>query len=64
VKLAEAYGAMGIRVEKEEEVAGAIETAIKTDKPVFIDFLIEPEENVYPMVPAGAALKDMIGGLA
>jgi acetolactate synthase-1/2/3 large subunit len=64
VKVAEAYGAVGIRVEKEEEVAPAIEKAIKTPQPVFIDFRVEPEENVYPMVPAGAAIKDMIGGLA
>lgn len=64
VKVAEAYGAVGIRVEKEEEVAPAIEKAIKTPQPVFIDFRVEPEENVYPMVPPSAALKDMVGGLA
>ena len=63
VKVAEAYGAVGIRVEKKEEVAPAIKKAIKTPHPVFIDFKVEPEENVFPMVPAGAALKDMIGGL-
>jgi len=64
VKVAEAYGAMGIRVTKKEEVRPAIEKAIATDNVVFIDFHVEPEENVYPMVPAGEAIDKMIGGLA
>jgi acetolactate synthase-1/2/3 large subunit len=64
VKLAESYGAMGIRVTKKEEVRPAIEKALKTDNVVFIDFHIEPEENVYPMVPAGEAINRMIGGMA
>jgi len=61
VKLAESYGACGIRVTKQEEVAPAIERAIATDNVVFIDFRVEPEENVYPMVPAGEALNQMRG---
>ena len=64
VKLAESYGAVGIRVTKKEEVRPAIEKAIQTDNVVFIDFNIEPEENVYPMVPAGEAINRMIGGMA
>jgi len=64
VKLAEAYGAVGIRVTKKEEVRPAIEKALKIDNTVFIDFLIEPEENVFPMVPAGEAIDRMIGGMA
>ena len=64
VKLAESYGAFGIRVTKKEEVRPAIEKAISTDNVVFIDFHIEPEENVYPMVPAGEAINRMIGGMA
>ena len=64
VKLAESYGAAGIRVTKKEEVRPAIEKAISTDNVVFIDFNIEPEENVYPMVPAGEAINRMIGGMA
>ncbi len=64
VKLAESYGAMGIRVTKKEEVRPAIEKAIKTDNVVFIDFRINPEENVFPMVPAGEAINRMIGGMA
>ncbi|MEW6008692.1 MAG: biosynthetic-type acetolactate synthase large subunit [Candidatus Omnitrophota bacterium] len=64
VKLAESYGAAGIRVTKKEEVRPAIEKAIAIDNTVFIDFHIEPEENVYPMVPAGEAINRMIGGMA
>lgn len=64
VKLAESYGACGIRVSKKEEVRPAIEKALSIDNTVFIDFHIEPEENVYPMVPAGEAINRMIGGMA
>ena len=64
VKLAEAYGGVGIRVTKKEEVRPAIEKAIATDNVVFIDFLVEPEENVFPMVPAGEAINKIIDGLA
>lgn len=64
VKLAEAYGAAGIRVTKQSDVRAAIKKAIKIDNVVFLDFHVEPEENVYPMVPAGEALSRMIEGLA
>ncbi len=64
VKLAEAYGAVGIRVTKKEEVKSAIKKAIKVDNVVLLDFHIEEEENVYPMVPAGEAIDRMIGGMA
>jgi acetolactate synthase-1/2/3 large subunit len=64
VKLAESYGAVGIRATKKEEVRPAIEKAISTENTVFIDFHVEPEENVYPMVPAGEAINRMIDGLA
>jgi len=65
VKLAESYGAVGIRVTKKGEVRAAIEKALKTNNTVFIDFHIEQEENVFPMVPAGEAINKMIsGGLA
>lgn len=63
IKLAEAYGAIGIMVTKEEEVRPAIEMAIASPKPVMIDFRVAEEENVYPMVPAGAALTHMIDGM-
>ena len=64
VKLAESYGAVGIRVTKKEDVRKAIEKAVSIDNTVFIDFKVEEEENVYPMVPAGEALNRMIEGLA
>jgi len=64
VKLAESYGALGIRAAKKEEVRPAIEKALSVENTVFIDFRIEPEENVFPMVPAGEAINRMIGGMA
>jgi acetolactate synthase-1/2/3 large subunit len=64
VKLAESYGASGIRVTEKSEVRPAIEKALSIDNTVFIDFHIEPEENVFPMVPAGEAINRMIGGMA
>ncbi len=60
VKLAEAYGAVGLRATKPEEVEQVIITAMKTPKPVIMDFVVEQEENVYPMVPAGSAITEMI----
>ncbi len=60
VKLAEAYGAHGIRVEKTEDVEDAIRRALAITGPVFVDFRVEPEEDVYPMVPAGAPINNML----
>ncbi|MCM8825053.1 MAG: thiamine pyrophosphate-dependent enzyme, partial [Candidatus Omnitrophica bacterium] len=65
VKLAEAYGATGYRVTKKEELNKILIKALShKDGPVLVDCIVEPEENVYPMVPAGASLNEMIGGLA
>ncbi len=64
VKLAESYGALGIRVKEKNQVDAAIEKALEVDGPVVMDFVIEREENVYPMVPAGEAIDRMIHGLA
>ena len=64
VKLADSYGALGLRATKKEEVRPAIEKALSVENTVFIDFHIEPEENVFPMVPAGEAINRMIGGMA
>jgi acetolactate synthase-1/2/3 large subunit len=64
VKLAESYGAVGICVKKKEDVRHAIEKALKTDNTVIVDFHVDPDENVYPMVPAGEAINRMIEGLA
>jgi acetolactate synthase-1/2/3 large subunit len=59
VKLAEAYGAVGFRTNKPEEVVPILKKAFSIAEPVVIDFLVDPEENVYPMVPAGEALNQM-----
>lgn len=64
VKVAEAYGAHGFRVKEKSEVPGAVRKAIDTPGPVVIDFQIDREENVFPMVPAGEAIDRMIGGMA
>ena len=60
VKLAEAYGAVGLRATKPSEVEQVIQEAIATPRPVIMDFVVNPEECVYPMVPAGAATTEMI----
>ena len=60
VKLAEAHGLTGLRVEKRSEVESAVRTAEATKGTVVIDFRVEQEDSVYPMVPAGADLHEMI----
>ena len=61
VKIAEAYGAKGIRVTKPEEVKKALEEALKIkDRPTLIDFAVVREENVLPFVPAGQPINEMI----
>ncbi|MFH1730267.1 MAG: biosynthetic-type acetolactate synthase large subunit [Planctomycetota bacterium] len=60
VKLAEAYGVAGMAVEKTEEVRPALEKALSIDGPVLLDFRIDPEENVFPIVPAGERIDKMI----
>ncbi len=59
VKLAEAYGAVGLRATKPEEVVPVLKKALSIPEPVVIDFVVDPEENVYPMVPAGEPLNQM-----
>jgi acetolactate synthase-1/2/3 large subunit len=59
VKLAEAYGAIGLRANKPEEVVPILKKAFSIPEPVIIDFVVDPEENVYPMVPAGEPLNQM-----
>ncbi|HIV33914.1 MAG TPA: biosynthetic-type acetolactate synthase large subunit [Candidatus Blautia intestinigallinarum] len=61
VKLAESYGAKGYRVTKTEEIAPAFEAAKKNTKvPTIIEFIIDPEEMVYPMIQPGGTLEEMI----
>jgi acetolactate synthase-1/2/3 large subunit len=59
-KLAEAFGAVGLRATKPSEVVPVLQEAIKTPKPVIMDFVVEKEENVYPMVPAGKNITEML----
>ena len=58
VKLAEAMGAVGIRVTKREELAGAIQKAIELNTTVVLDCIIDSDDKVFPMVPAGANIED------
>ncbi len=60
VKLAEAYNLVGIRAEKPSEVPAAISEALSADRTVVIDFVVDPMENVFPMVPAGAAINEIL----
>lgn len=61
VKLAESYGAKGLRVTKKDEIAAAFEAAkANTKTPTLIEFIIDPEEMVYPMIKPGGTLEDMI----
>ena len=64
VKLAEAHGAMGLRVTEKKAVTGALEKAFAADGPAVAEFMVEPGENVYPMVPAGKSLTEMIQSMA
>ena len=60
VKLAEAYGIKGIRVTKQDELASAINEANNHDGPVVVDFVIEKVDDVYPMIPAGQSIEELI----
>jgi acetolactate synthase-1/2/3 large subunit len=60
VKLAEAYGAAGLRATKPDEVEPVLREGLALEKPALIDFLVEREEKVYPMVPAGHPITDML----
>ncbi|MDX9822263.1 MAG: biosynthetic-type acetolactate synthase large subunit [Syntrophales bacterium] len=59
VKLAEAYGAVGLRTDKPEEVKAVLTKGLHTEGPVFMDIRVEPEEGVYPIVKPGAPLTEM-----
>ncbi len=60
VKLVEAYGGVGFRVKKKEEVEGAIKKALEVNNLVLVDFWIDREENVYPMVAPGSPISEML----
>jgi acetolactate synthase I/II/III large subunit len=61
VKLADAFGAVGMRVEDKADVVEAMRTALATEGPVVLDVRVAAEENCYPMIPAGQAARDMVG---
>ncbi|KAA1300647.1 MAG: biosynthetic-type acetolactate synthase large subunit [SAR202 cluster bacterium] len=60
VKLAEAYGIKGIRVSKQDELESAINEANNHNGPVVVDFVIEKVDDVYPMIPAGQSVEELI----
>jgi len=64
VKLAEAHGAMGLRVREKKDVVPALEKAFAAPGPALIDCLVKGNENVYPMVPPGASLMEMVHSMA
>jgi len=60
VRLAEAYGIAGYRVERADQVTGAVRAALAHEGPALVEFLIEQEANVFPMIPPGASLSEPI----
>ena len=64
VKLAEAHGALGLRVKTRAAVVPILTKAFEAEGPVVVECMVEPEANVYPMVPAGASLVEMIHSMA
>jgi acetolactate synthase I/II/III large subunit len=64
VKMAEAHGAVGLRVTQKKEVAAALRKAIQIRRPVVIECIVKSDENVYPMVPPGASLTEMVQGMS
>lgn len=62
VKLAEAYGVKGLRASSKEEAEQAWQEALDTDGPVLVEFVVRKEENVYPMVPQGSTIDQMLMG--
>jgi acetolactate synthase-1/2/3 large subunit len=61
VKLAEAFGARGVKIEDKKELVGGFKEALAADGPVLVDVRVTAEENCYPMIPAGQAARDMVG---
>jgi len=64
VKMAEAHGALGLRVKTQKEVIPALEKAFETPGPVVVECIVKSDENVYPMVPPGKSLTEMINSMA
>jgi acetolactate synthase-1/2/3 large subunit len=60
-KLAEAFGWTGMQATDKSELRDQMRTALETDGPVLLDVRVTKDENCYPMIPAGAAARDMVG---
>ena len=60
MKIADAYGITGIRVTDKAQVASAIQQAMDTQGPVSVDFIVKHDEAVYPMIPAGESVNEML----
>jgi len=60
VKLAEAFGATGLRVDREEDLEGTMRQALETEGPVLVDVRVTAEENCFPMIPPGEAARDLV----
>jgi acetolactate synthase-1/2/3 large subunit len=60
VKIADAYGALGLRATKPNEVEMTLQEGLSVPRPVIMDFVVEREECVYPMVPAGSPITEML----
>jgi acetolactate synthase-1/2/3 large subunit len=61
VKLAEAFGWTGMLCDRKDDLPAAMKSALETDGPVLLDVRVTQNENCYPMIPAGAAARDMVG---
>ena len=64
IKMCEAYGIVGLRVKKKADLRATLEEALGNGRPTFIDVWVEEEENVWPMIPAGKGVEQMMAGLA
>ena len=64
MKFVDAYGVKGVRIFKNQEVEGAIKEALASKGPFLIEAMISPEEKVFPMVPSGAGLDEIIVDMA
>ncbi len=64
LKLAEAHGALGLRASTKDEVIPALKAAFESPRPAVVECIVKPAENVFPMVPPGASLKETLHGMA
>ena len=60
VKLADAFGMFAVRVTDKQQVSAAIQDAMSHDGPALVDFIVDPNENVYPFIPAGESIKEIL----